>query len=69
MTVTPATGQLQSRRTIKPIVLDAAAVEYAIRLIHQVCCFAGSFDLINEFHDPALSAAVARHTPRPCSTG
>ena len=41
--------------------LDTAAVDHAVRLIHQVCCFAGSFDLVEEFRDPALCAAVERH--------
>ena len=29
----------------------SAALDHAIRLIHQVCCFAGSFDLLDEFRD------------------
>jgi hypothetical protein len=33
----------------------------SIRLIHQVCCFAGSFDLLEEFRDQGLCAAVDRH--------
>jgi hypothetical protein len=40
---------------------DAAAVAHAARLIHQVCCFAGSFDLVQDFRDRALCAAVERH--------
>ncbi len=54
-------GHFQRRSKTKPNGLEPAAVEYVIRLIYQACCFAGSFDLIKEFHDPALSAAVARH--------
>ena len=41
--------------------LDTSALEHAVRLIHQVCCFAGSFDLLEEFHDQGLCAAVERH--------
>ena len=40
---------------------DRAAVAHAVRLIYQVCCFAGSFDLVEEFRDQDLSAAVERH--------
>ncbi len=40
---------------------DLAALDYATRLIHQVCCFAGSFDLIEEFRDQDLIAAIAQH--------
>jgi hypothetical protein len=40
---------------------DPAAVAHAVRLIHQVCCFAGSFDLVEDFGDQALCAAVDRH--------
>jgi hypothetical protein len=40
---------------------DPAAVDYATRIIHQVCCFAGSFDLIEAFRDQDLSAAIERH--------
>jgi hypothetical protein len=41
--------------------IDPSAPEHAIRLIHQICCFAGSFDLLEEFRDPQLCAAVERH--------
>jgi hypothetical protein len=41
--------------------LDLDDVDYAVHLVHQVCCFAGAFDLLEEFRDPALSAAVERH--------
>jgi hypothetical protein len=44
----------------KPIIIDPVAIDYAICLIHQVCCFAGSFDLLEEFRDQDLSAAVER---------
>jgi len=39
---------------------DTAAVAHAVRLIHQVCCFAGSFDLLEEFSDQGLCAAIER---------
>jgi len=54
-------GQVQAASTTKPISLDTAAVDHAVRIIHQVCCFAGSFDLLDEFRDDALRAAVERH--------
>ena len=37
------------------------AVDYAVHLVHQVCCLAGTFDLLEEFRDPALAAAVEQH--------
>ena len=36
-------------------------MDHAVRLIHQICCFAGSFDLIEEFCDQGLGAAIERH--------
>jgi hypothetical protein len=53
-------ASVQARSTTKPIGLDPAAVDHAVRLIHQVCCFAGSFDLVEDFHDQDLCAAVDR---------
>jgi hypothetical protein len=53
--------QGDARSTTKPIDFNAAAIDHAVRLIHQVCCFAGSFDLLDEFRDQALCAAVDRH--------
>ena len=37
---------------------DAAG--YATRLIYQVCCLAGSFNLIEDFRDQQLCAAIER---------
>ena len=55
-------GQGDARSATKPPVdLNAAALDHAVGLIHQVCCFAGSFDLLDEFRDDALCAAVERH--------
>ena len=48
---------VQARSTTKLIGLDPAAVDYAVGLIHQVCCFAGSFDLVEEFRDQDLCRA------------
>ena len=53
--------QAQTRTTTIPAAPDAAAFDHAVRIIHQVCCFAGSFDLIEEFRDQDLIAAVAHH--------
>jgi hypothetical protein len=41
--------------------IDPSAIEHATRLIHQVCCFAGSFELVDEFRDQVLCAAIERH--------
>ena len=45
----------------KPALPDPVALDYASRLIYEVCCFAGSFDLVEEFRDQDLIAAVAHH--------
>ena len=60
MSKTRAAGR-RERSAIKPTALEAAPVDHAVRLIHQVCCFAGSFDLLEEFRDQALCAAIERH--------
>jgi hypothetical protein len=52
---------VQVRSTTKLIGLDPATVDYAVGLIHQVCCFAGSFDLVEEFRDQDLCRAIDRH--------
>ena len=41
--------------------LNSDAVEYAVHLVHQVCCLAGAFDLLEEFRDQGLCIAVERH--------
>ena len=41
--------------------LNPDAVDYAVHLVHQVCCLVGSFDLLEEFRDQALCSAVERH--------
>jgi len=53
-------NQTRARSTTKPVNLDPAAVDHAVRLVHQVCCLAGSFDLLEEFRDQGLCAAVDR---------
>jgi hypothetical protein len=55
------TGSVQARSTTKPIGLDPAVVDYAVGLIHQVCYFAGSFYLVEEFRDQDLCRAIDRH--------
>ncbi len=60
MTVRSTTGRLARRSTSQATRSNAAATDHAVRLIHQVCCFAGSFDLLEEFRDQALCAAVDR---------
>ena len=54
-------GQGEALSKTRPIDLNTVAIDYAVRLIHQVCCFAGSFDLLGEFRDQVLCAAIERH--------
>ena len=61
MTGKRAARQVQPRSIALKNNLDTAAVDHAVRIIHQVCCFAGSFDLLDEFYDRSLCAAVERH--------
>jgi hypothetical protein len=61
MSASRTAGQVEVRSTTKPIDLNPAALAHALRIIHQVCCFAGSFELLEEFRDQALCAAVERH--------
>ena len=61
MVASRTAGQGRGASTTKPISLDTAAVDHAVRIIHQVCCLAGSFDLLEEFHDQDLCAAIERH--------
>ena len=53
-------GQVQVRPTVKQIDFDTSAVDHATRLIHKVCCLAGSFDLIERFADQDLCTAINR---------
>jgi hypothetical protein len=53
-------GQGEALSKAKPINLNTVAIDHAVRLIHQVCCFAGSFDLLEEFRDRDLCGAVDR---------
>ena len=55
------TGRPETRSTSKATLFNAAAIDHAVCLIHQVCCLAGFFDLVEEFRDQALSAAIERH--------
>jgi hypothetical protein len=55
------TGWPETHSTSKATFFNAAAIDHAVRIIHQVCCLAGSFDLVEEFRDQALSAAIERH--------
>jgi hypothetical protein len=58
MTGKQPADRLQPGSTAGP---SAAAIDHAVQIIHQVCCFAGAFDLLDEFRDQALCAAVERH--------
>jgi hypothetical protein len=40
--------------------IDPVGLAYATRLIHQVCCLAGSFDLIERWRDQDLAAEIDR---------
>jgi hypothetical protein len=57
---TQAAGRVEAQST-KNTILNTAPLAYAVRIINQVCCLAGSFDLIEEFRDQALCAAVEGH--------
>jgi hypothetical protein len=61
MAINRAESQVRARLATKLSGLDTAAVDHAVRLIHQVCCFAGSFDLVQDFHDQILCDAIERH--------
>jgi hypothetical protein len=54
-------GQGEALSKTKPIDLNTVAIDHAVRIVHQVCCFAGSFDLLGEFRHQALCAAIERH--------
>jgi hypothetical protein len=54
-------SQVRVQSLIRPSGPDTGAFDYAVRLIHQVCCLAGSFDLLQDFRDHALCTAVERH--------
>jgi hypothetical protein len=60
MTTSRTARRVEVRSKAKTLEFDPSALEHAIRLIHQVCCSAGSFDLLDEFRDDALCAAVDR---------
>src|SRR5580704_17003724 len=53
-------GQVQVRLPARSIDFEPPGLEYAARLIHQVCCLAGSFDLIEHSADQGLCAAIER---------
>ena len=61
MVASRTANQVQARPTAKQIGFDPSAVDHAIRLIHQVCCLAGSFDLIEQFADEELATTIDRH--------
>jgi hypothetical protein len=48
--------QRQQNRPSAPY--STSAVDHATQLIHQVCCLAGSFDLLDRFHDEELCRAI-----------
>jgi hypothetical protein len=52
-------GQGEARSTA--VEIDTPAIEHAVRLIHQVCCFAGPFDLLDDFRDQDLCGVIERH--------
>jgi hypothetical protein len=53
-------GQVEAPSKVTAVDLNTAAIDHAVRVIHQVCCLAGSFDLLEEFHDQDLCAAIER---------
>ena len=60
MIVSRTTGQVEAPSKPTANEIDPSAIEHAARLIRQVCCFAGSFDLLEEFRDKDLCAAIER---------
>jgi hypothetical protein len=54
-------NQSELRSTNRPAADESPALKYATRLIYQVCCLAGSFNLIEEFRDEQLCAAIEKH--------
>ena len=61
MAAKPAAGPVQTPSTTNTISLETAAIGHAVSLIDQVCCFAGSFELLDEFRDRDLCGAIERH--------
>jgi hypothetical protein len=59
VTLSHTEDQVQKRSA--RVDIDPSAIDYATRLIHQVCCFAGPFDLLEDFRGQDLCAAVLRH--------
>jgi hypothetical protein len=55
--------QVQVQSKTRPTGLVIAAVDHAVRLTHQVCCLAGTFDLLEEFRDPGPVASRSRRMP------
>ena len=39
---------------------DGPAIDYAVRLVHRVCCLAGSASLIDEVRDDDICTAIER---------
>jgi hypothetical protein len=52
---------VKNRASTKSIDSNSPALEYATLVIYQVCCFAGAFDLVEDFRDQKLCAAIKRH--------
>jgi hypothetical protein len=50
----------QAQPRTRSVTDNLPALEYATRLIYQVCCFAGSFNLIEEWRDKQLCAAIEK---------
>jgi hypothetical protein len=61
MTASRTADWVEVRSKAMTLEIDPTALKHAIRIIHQVCCLAGCFDLLDEFRDDALCAAVERH--------
>src|SRR6266446_8023970 len=65
----PTTNRLEPPRsasTIRVQAADESAVNHAVRLIHRICCLAGSSDYVDEIRDDNRSIRAAnaqRETP------
>ena len=53
-------GQGKARSKATAVEIDPSAIDHAVRLIDEVCCFAGSFDLLKDTRDEELCAAIER---------
>ncbi len=59
MAAKPSLGQVAITKNLTNV--DPDAVDYAVHLVHDICCLAGAFDLLEGSQDDGLCIAVERH--------